>query len=69
MTLDPEARALVAQLVAALAPLTGCDLHRTMDEPRLPDEKDSRLIPFQAYHAADAAVAAAKAALATTAGQ
>ena len=69
MTLDPEARTLVAQLVAALGPLTGCDLQRLMDEPRLPDEKDSRLIPFQAYHAADAAVAAAMAALAGGGGQ
>ena len=66
MTMDAEARALVAQLVAALGPLTSCTMRQTRPADA---DTDQRTMTFGVYRAADTAVAAAKAALAATAGQ
>lgn len=68
MTLDADSRALVQQLVDALAPLTNCVMAPN-PVPRPDTDMDPRSIAVGSYRKADMAVAAAKAALAATAGQ
>ena len=68
MTLDADSRALVQQLVDALTPLTNSIMAPKPDDP--PDTQSVGWSTTRgALKKADAAVAAARAALAATAGQ